>query len=298
MGYRLWVVGFCCTKVSACRPLAPTGSSGTLQAGWGAPSPRPAAWGGGGGGGVHQHLLARDQHLSTLLVPQNAKGAQAGPPPLPVRPAPPVRTAPARRRCRCPRGTGPAPGLGGSVRRIPATRAGVTEPRRAPPRLRREPTAGGAAWLRSPSGGGEQDAGALGAAKLASGQDKHLLFEVQPGSDSSAFWKVVVRIICTKINKTSGIVEASRILNLYQFIQLYKDITSQAAGVLAQSGTSEEAAESLMSVSSCQASLWMGRVKQLTDEEECCICMDGRADLILPCAHSFCQKCIDKWCCG
>ncbi|XP_010562094.1 RING finger protein 141 [Haliaeetus albicilla] len=131
--------------------------------------------------------------------------------------------------------------------------------------------------------------------KLASGQDKHLLFEVQPGSDSSAFWKVVVRIICTKINKASGIVEASRILNLYQFIQLYKDITSQAAGVLAQSGTSEEAAESLMSVSSCQASLWMGRVKLLTDEEECCICMDGRADLILPCAHSFCQKCIDKW---
>ncbi|KAM4867305.1 RING finger protein 141-like [Thomomys bottae] len=71
-------------------------------------------------------------------------------------------------------------------------------------------------------------------AKVAAGQEKHLLFEVQPGSDASAFWKVVVR--------------------------------------------------------------WsVLRVKQLTDEEECCICMDGRADLILPCAHSFCQKCIDKW---
>ncbi|XP_027434139.1 RING finger protein 141 isoform X3 [Zalophus californianus] len=153
-------------------------------------------------------------------------------------------------------------------------------------------------------------------AKVASGQEKHLLFEVQPGSDSSAFWKVVVRVVCTKINKSTGIVEASRIMNLYQFIQLYKDITSQASGVLAQSSTSEDPDENSSSVTSCQASLWMGShlnergkgvipgnsmpdwVKQLTDEEECCICMDGRADLILPCAHSFCQKCIDKCPCS
>lgn len=53
--------------------------------------------------------------------------------------------------------------------------------------------------------------------------------------------------------------EASRIMNLYQFIQLYKDITSQAAGVLAQSSTSEEPDGSLSSVTACQASLWMGR---------------------------------------
>nr|CAJ81791.1 ring finger protein 141 [Xenopus tropicalis] len=142
-------------------------------------------------------------------------------------------------------------------------------------------------------------------AKLASGQEKHLLFEVQPGSDSSALWKVAVRVLCTKINKTTGIVEISRIMNLYQFMQLYKDITSHAAGVFTQSssggggegggGAAEENTESFNSLSSCQASFLMGKVKQLTDEEECCICMDGRADLILPCAHSFCQKCIDKW---
>lgn len=136
-------------------------------------------------------------------------------------------------------------------------------------------------------------------AKLSSGQEKHLLFEVQPGSDSSAFWKIAVRIVCTKINKPTGVVEVSRILNLYQFIQLYKDITRQAAEVLKQSAAptpaTEDGAGPLSSTSSCQASIWMGRVKELTDEEECCICMDGRADLILPCAHSFCQKCIEKW---
>ncbi|KAI4901619.1 hypothetical protein NFI96_000817 [Prochilodus magdalenae] len=132
-------------------------------------------------------------------------------------------------------------------------------------------------------------------AKLAAGQQKHLLFEVQPGSDASALWKVAVRIVCTKINKEDGLVEASRIMNLYQFIQLYRDITSQASEVLATEDAAEGSSEQLPSAQSCQASMWMGRVKQLTDEEECCICMDGKADLILPCAHSFCQKCIDKW---
>lgn len=150
-------------------------------------------------------------------------------------------------------------------------------------------------------------------AKLAAGQQKHLLFEVQPGSDTTAFWKVAVRVLCTKINKESGMVEASRIMNLYQFTQLYRDISSQAAEVFlgeevgqgfevlsteegySQEGPSQGPPTQLPSTDSCAASIWMGRVKQLTDEEECCICMDGKSDLILPCAHSFCQKCIDKW---
>ncbi|XP_033912977.3 RING finger protein 141-like [Acipenser ruthenus] len=57
------------------------------------------------------------------------------------------------------------------------------------------------------------------------------------------------------INNTTGTIESSRIMNLYQFIQLYKDITSQSAGVLALGATSED----LSLVSSCQASIWMGR---------------------------------------
>ncbi|XP_039619751.1 RING finger protein 141 [Polypterus senegalus] len=131
--------------------------------------------------------------------------------------------------------------------------------------------------------------------QLVAGQVKHLLFEVQPGSDSSALWKVSVKIVCTKINKETGVIEACRIMNLYQFLQLYKDIKSQAAEVLNVRSADQGISTEMASESSCQASMLMGRVKQMTDEEECCICMDGRADLILPCAHSFCQMCIDKW---
>ena len=39
----------------------------------------------------------------------------------------------------------------------------------------------------------------LSTAKLAAGQQKHLLFEVQPGSDATALWKVAVRVLCTKV---------------------------------------------------------------------------------------------------
>lgn len=38
-------------------------------------------------------------------------------------------------------------------------------------------------------------------AKLAAGQQKHLIFEVQTGSDTSALWKVSVRIVCTKVRE-------------------------------------------------------------------------------------------------
>lgn len=69
----------------------------------------------------------------------------------------------------------------------------------------------------------------------------------------------VVAFASSQINKENGMVEASRIMNLYQFIQLYRDITSQAAGVLAAEGATEGPSAPLPSTDSCQASMWMGR---------------------------------------
>lgn len=69
----------------------------------------------------------------------------------------------------------------------------------------------------------------------------------------------VTVLTSSQINKEDGIVEATRIMNLYQFIQLYRDITSQAAGVLSAEGVTEGPSAQLPSTDSCQASMWMGR---------------------------------------
>jgi len=31
------------------------------------------------------------------------------------------------------------------------------------------------------------------------------------------------------------------------------------------------------------------------EEEECVICMDRKATVILPCAHAYCEQCIEAW---
>ncbi len=33
----------------------------------------------------------------------------------------------------------------------------------------------------------------------------------------------------------------------------------------------------------------------LTDDEICCICMENKANLILPCTHNYCENCIKEW---
>ena len=32
-----------------------------------------------------------------------------------------------------------------------------------------------------------------------------------------------------------------------------------------------------------------------TSLEECCVCLERKPDVILPCAHSYCLPCIEQW---
>lgn len=39
----------------------------------------------------------------------------------------------------------------------------------------------------------------------------------------------------------------------------------------------------------------IGGVAPSSETSECCICLDRKPDIILPCTHVFCTPCIEKW---
>ncbi|GAB1609169.1 RING finger protein 141-like [Argonauta hians] len=132
-------------------------------------------------------------------------------------------------------------------------------------------------------------------AGFADRKGKQLRFSVCIGTDHTVLWKGTVRIRCQKINTRTMKVESSRLLNLREYVLLYKEITEQIASM----NLSEQSGDSASS-GTCSTSLLFKEVEQIgtsseKDEEECCICMERKSEIILPCMHCFCEICIDSW---
>jgi hypothetical protein len=146
---------------------------------------------------------------------------------------------------------------------------------------------------------------------------KQLLFEVKPGTDSHVLWKGTVRVKCIKIDPVTQKVEKSRELYLKQFLQVYNTMqlhVSAGPGNKQKSLKDEpecskdahEVDAGCEPVSETQrldfpmdASIILGgdSSEKLagTGFEECCICMDSKPQVSLPCAHCYCLACIEQW---
>ncbi|XP_068220727.1 RING finger protein 141-like isoform X2 [Palaemon carinicauda] len=160
--------------------------------------------------------------------------------------------------------------------------------------------------------------------------DGHVLvFAVKKGTDSTIFWKATVRIACVKLNTVTNKVLSYRLLNIRQFLQVFRRITYECTG------GSLGGVEGLEATNVCvddrgaipsnvpvpptmAASMVLGRMQELstssrthlnqpgieshgatgtcgTNLEECVICLERRPDVILPCAHAYCLPCIEQW---
>ncbi|KAL3841699.1 hypothetical protein ACJMK2_019807 [Sinanodonta woodiana] len=120
---------------------------------------------------------------------------------------------------------------------------------------------------------------------------KQLHFQVKSGTDDTVLWKGTVRIQCQKVNVTTHLVESTRLLNLRQYIQVYKEITDQVS--ILPSTLSNGAASN---IDIC-ASIILDQFDNSGDysDDECCICMEKKSEIILPCVHKFCEQCMDSW---
>ncbi|BFZ05010.1 hypothetical protein BsWGS_08049 [Bradybaena similaris] len=134
---------------------------------------------------------------------------------------------------------------------------------------------------------------------------KQLRFVIKKGSDASFLWKGTIRIRCLKINTNTNVIESSRLLTLRQFVVIYKEILEQVSTLSSPpQETSTESYPSQKPSASRIDELTASAFFPLPDktdegeedtENECCVCMDRKACIMLSCCHEFCEACIDSW---
>jgi len=147
---------------------------------------------------------------------------------------------------------------------------------------------------------------------------KQLVFAVKKGTDSTALWKGTVKVACVKVDATSKGVDSYRLLTLKQFLAVFKSLQTQTAAIrnddststpdssdpsspaddedtqLEKPGTSPQKPHPL-TVAKFSASKFLDDALEGTSLDECCVCLERKPDVILPCAHSYCLPCIEQW---
>lgn len=131
---------------------------------------------------------------------------------------------------------------------------------------------------------------------LPDSRNRKLLFKVQNVIDTPVLWKSAVHVRCMRVSLgMPPAVESYRLLSLRQFLQSYHMIKAyQAAAAASQreAGDARRGAEKALSTSAIFDSL--GRDAS-SDLEECCVCMERKPEVTLPCTHSYCLFCIEQW---
>lgn len=124
-----------------------------------------------------------------------------------------------------------------------------------------------------------------------------LSFEVRCPSETPVLWKKQVRICCKRLrsNKT----QSARFLSLRQFLQAYHTIKAYSvagASTPAQGSSGGSVAKGATTQDISASAMFDGVLgTSESDLEECCVCMERKPEVTLPCTHSYCLVCIEQW---
>ncbi|KAG1676684.1 RING finger protein 141 [Nymphon striatum] len=140
--------------------------------------------------------------------------------------------------------------------------------------------------------------------------DKQLIFSIKKGSDSSIFWKKTVKIACIKVDRQTNSIDSARLLSLAQ--EQIVELATLSFDANKTIPKAVEAGEDVEDVPTCtrrqdltasvifNAYVTLFQLSLFGQEDEsalneCCICMERRPEVILPCAHNYCLPCIEQW---
>ncbi|MCL4129144.1 UNVERIFIED_CONTAM: hypothetical protein GTU68_024025 [Idotea baltica] len=149
-------------------------------------------------------------------------------------------------------------------------------------------------------------------ARYHDAQNCVLVFAVKKGTDATLFWKATVRVACVKLNAERNQVESHRLLNIRQFLQVFRRISYECNVDAVQASPSEQGATAnpppsvppTLAASMVLEEASKGGESQAPPSsskgeeclmEECIICLERKSDVILPCCHAFCTPCIEQW---
>lgn len=127
--------------------------------------------------------------------------------------------------------------------------------------------------------------------KCLDANGKRMIFAVKKDTDSTVFWKATVQIACVKIDPTTEKVESYRLLSLSQFLKVFKTFKCQTNAAEQSKSTQKDMTMSDFFNHVDQEAGTAHKEKQ----NECCICLERKQEVILPCAHSYCLPCVEEW---
>ena len=127
-----------------------------------------------------------------------------------------------------------------------------------------------------------------------------LLFAVKKGT---------VRVACCKVDANTKEVDSYRVLTLKQFLAIFKSLQTQTAALREDASSADSSPDTdlvkvpgvskphPLTTAKFSASVLLEEAlgEEASSLDECCVCLERKPDLILPCAHAYCVQCIEQW---
>ncbi|CAF0991794.1 unnamed protein product [Brachionus calyciflorus] len=126
-------------------------------------------------------------------------------------------------------------------------------------------------------------------------------FKIAKGTDLTFLWKFTVRIECTKSRVGDSDIKSFRLLKLNEFINVYNHIKQHTEALkLFENQHEDHVNGGELPKFSIRDSIFFDAMQNidessLKDDDICCICMVEKTNLILSCAHNYCENCIEEW---